>query len=114
VQFPETRELTGMTLATVLRKENIPLASYQALVIDTQGSELLVLQGLGELIRQFRYIRTEAADFDAYEGCCRLTDLTAYLAKFGFVEKIRSNMTHRTSGGNYYDLLYVRAGDIEG
>ncbi len=112
VQFPETREITGMTLATVLKKENISLTHYQALVIDTQGSELLVLQGLGELIRQFRYIRTEAADFDAYAGCCRLADLTAYLAKFGFVEKIRSNMTHRSSGGNYYDLLYVRTGDV--
>ena len=50
----------------VMRGSTLP--AYDALAIDTQGSELLVLKGAGEALRNFRYIKTEAADFEAYRG----------------------------------------------
>ena len=109
VRFVETLELTGHTLATMVMRERIDLGRYQALVMDTQGSELLVLLGAGELVRQFRYVKTEAADFEAYAGCCQVADLVQYLAGFGFKEAARVPFAEHAAAGHYYDVLFERA-----
>jgi FkbM family methyltransferase len=110
VHFPEVTTFHSTTLPTMLTIENIAISDYQALVIDTQGSELLVLKGLGKMIQEFKYIVTEAADFEAYEHCCKLQELSEYLALHGFGEIKRDNMTARQAGGNYYEVIYAKIG----
>jgi len=84
------------------------ISAYQALVMDTQGSELLVLKGATKSLGQFKFIRTEAADFESYAHCTRVEELTSYLGRFGF-KLIRSDkFAESPKGGQYFDLLYVR------
>ena len=57
---------------------------FPALVMDTQGSELLVLRGADPRLPSFAFIKTEVADFEAYSGCCQLAEVTAFLSARGF------------------------------
>ena len=100
--------MKSTTFKSLVETENINLDLYNVLVMDTQGAELLVLKGAGDLLKSFRYIKTEAADFEAYVGCCQVEDLSEYLARFGFREVRRKSFAGKVEGGQYYDVLYQR------
>jgi FkbM family methyltransferase len=111
--WPEIKQIESMqmkstTLNTVVQRECIDIKKYQGLVIDTQGSELLVLRGAEKILHNFSYIKAEAANFNAYEGCCRIEELIQYLRQFDFIEKKRSKFADHPSGGGYYDLIFYR------
>jgi hypothetical protein len=108
VAYAKTITLRSTTLATLLSSQGIDPAEYGALVMDTQGSELLVLKGAEPILKNFRYIKTEVADFEAYQGCCQLTDLDVLLTSHGFREISRRAFAKRAAGGNYYDVTYQR------
>jgi FkbM family methyltransferase len=108
VNFTKTIELESRTLATVFTREGIDPASYDALVMDTQGSELLVLQGAEPLLKHFRFIKTEVPDFEAYAGCARLDDIARFLDARGYTELSRTCFATRAGGGRYYDVVYGR------
>jgi FkbM family methyltransferase len=109
VAFTSTIKLRSMTLASLLAREHIDPAGYDALVMDTQGSELLVLRGAEPLLPRFKFIKTEVPDFEAYAGCARLEDLGAFLTSHGFTELARNRFASRAAGGHYYDVVYGRA-----
>ncbi len=81
---------------------------YDALVIDTQGSELLVLKGGEWVLRHSKWIKVEAADFEAYENCATVQSVTQYLTQRGFQLKRKDMFATRPGGGTYFDLLFVR------
>jgi FkbM family methyltransferase len=108
VVFEKTIELQSTTLDSLISSKRIEMRNYDTLVMDTQGSELLVLKGAAANLKRFKYILTEAADFDAYSGCCRIDDIDSFLKPFGFREIARSLMATRQGGGSYYDILYRR------
>jgi FkbM family methyltransferase len=108
VGYARSITLETVTLPTLLRESGIDARRFDCLVLDTQGSELLVLRGAGPLLQNFRYIKTEVADFEAYEGCCLLVDLDAFLRENGFVEFDRVVKSRLDSGGTYYDIVYRR------
>ena len=110
IEYTDVLRMTSQTLGDFLEAEAVDVTVYDALVMDTQGSELLVLKGAGDRIAEFRYIKTEAADFDAYRGCCQVEDLAAYLARFGFAELRRHAFADNGQGGRYYDVLFAREG----
>jgi FkbM family methyltransferase len=66
VHFTSEIRMTSTTLAHLIDERNFDVSRYGALVIDTQGSELLVLQGALSVLSQMRYVKTEVADFEAY------------------------------------------------
>ena len=68
VSFTKTLTLRSRTLATLLAQENVELERYDALVMDTQGSELLVLRGAAPVLERFKFVKTEVPDFEAYAG----------------------------------------------
>jgi FkbM family methyltransferase len=108
VHYVSEVTLKSITLDSLLRSRG-DVASYQALVMDTQGSELLVLKGATNALRQLMYIKTEAADFESYVDCARVEDLTKYLARFGY-KLIRSDrFATGRHGGQYFDLLYRKS-----
>jgi hypothetical protein len=76
--------------------------------MDTQGSELLVLQGAASILPYFKYVKTEAADFEAYGGCARLKTIRRFLKRHGFKEWRRARSAYRPWVGNYFDAVFKR------
>jgi FkbM family methyltransferase len=108
VTYTGSIRLQSVTLPTLLAREGVDVARYDALVLDTQGSELLVLRGAAPLLARFRFIKTEVPDFEAYEGCAQLADIDTYLRAHGFTEWSRHPFATHASGGRYYDVVYRR------
>lgn len=110
VSFSHTLKMKTTTLDTLIRNEGVDLDDYDALVMDTQGAELLVLKGARQSLGRFRYVKTEAADFESYAGGCLAQDLVAFLAPCGFRESVRVQFAAHPAGGGYYDIVFKRAG----
>lgn len=103
-----TRDLAlrSVTLATLTARERIDLGVYDALVLDTQGSELLILRGAGAELRKFRHVKLEVPDFEAYRDCCTTDEVGLFMRNQGFVEVGRTHFAESPLGGRYYDVVY--------
>ena len=109
VWYSDSIKLESITLASLVKKEKIDLRAFEVLILDTQGSELMVLKGAAGLLPHFRFIQTEVADFEAYSGCCQLPEMSSFLARHGFRE-YRRDIQRSTPGiGTYYEIVYKRA-----
>ena len=108
VKYVDSINLKSFTLESLMKREEIDIQKYQALIMDTQGSELLVLKGGSSLLKNFRYIKTEAADFESYQGCCSIDDLSVFLETFGFKEIKKIKFAQSEGIGSYFDVLYER------
>jgi FkbM family methyltransferase len=109
VKYQRTLKLRTTTLDAMLRDGIIaPVDAFNGLVMDTQGSELMVLRGATELLRRIDFVKTEAADFESYVGCCQLDELGAFLGKHGFAEMRRHRFANRPGLGAYYDVVFQR------
>lgn len=109
VQFTDEIHLKATTLARLIDVEQIDLRGYGALVLDTQGSELLVLKGAVPVLDRFRFVKTEVADFESYTGCCQLAELTEFMRRQGFALSRKAPFANTRDGaGTYYDVLYRR------
>lgn len=107
--YPRSIELEAISLPTFIRTSGLDPASFDILVLDTEGTELLVLQGAREALRHFRYIKCEAANFEAYAGSCQISDLDAFLSEVGFKQRGRFVGRRVAGGRRYWDVLYQRA-----
>lgn len=108
VSYTETICLQGMTLATLIKRNRIDLARFDTLVLDTQGSEYDVLRGAINVLDSFRVIKVEVPDFEAYEGCCQLGELSEFMSTNGFREIRRLPFSHKEGVGTYFNVLYRR------
>jgi FkbM family methyltransferase len=106
VTFEKTIKLYSKTLSTLLQENEINISNYQMLVIDTQGSELLVLTGAASILHNFTYIQTEVPDFEAYKDCCQLKDLQQFLGEYGYQEIFRRKFATHPGGGSYFDITF--------
>jgi FkbM family methyltransferase len=88
VNFPDTIELTGYRLDTLiahLRNEKIlKFEKIDMLYVDVQGAELFVFKGAGELLENINYIWTEVCPGDAYKGGARYQDIIDFLELYQF------------------------------
>jgi FkbM family methyltransferase len=108
VSYVETIPLTSTTLSGLVKREKLDLSRYDSLVMDTQGSELHILKGATDILDQFKFIKTEVADFDLYKGCCRLSDMDQFLDQHHF-RRVRTWAFARKAGlGAVYDAVYSR------
>jgi len=111
VAFEESISLKSITLSSLLEREEIDPAKYQALIMDTQGSELLVLNGSLPLLRRFKFIKTEVADFEAYQGACQIQGMNDFMLENGFKEFSRKPFGRPTKdGGRYFNIIYLANG----
>lgn len=108
VEYTETISLESKTLTSLLQEHSIDHSGFDALILDTQGSELLVLKGAEPILKHFQFIKTEAADFESYEDCCQLADLDLFLTQRGFRLYSRNPFNRHKNGGQYYDVTYKR------
>jgi len=108
VAYEKTITLKSKTLPSLLEDEHIDYSEYDSLIMDTQGSELLVLKGAVSILENFTYIKTEVPDFESYTSCCQLADIASFMASHGYREFSRQKNAERPNGGNYYDIVYKR------
>lgn len=57
IDFERNILLKSKTLPSVMAVENVNPVLYDALVMDTQGSELLIFKGAISLIKNFRFVK---------------------------------------------------------
>jgi len=108
VAFTKSVMLRSVTLPSLLRREGVDIRNYDTLIMDTQGSELLVLKGAVPILPDLTFVKTEVSDFESYEGCCQLEDVGRFLEQHGFAERERHPFARRAEGGVYYDVTYER------
>jgi len=108
IHFVQDIRIRATTLPRLIEMEHIDLNNYGALVLDTQGSELLVLKGAIPVLDRFKFVKTEVADFEAYAGCCQLEELTDFMAKQGFAVAHKAPFISRNGVGTYFDLGFTR------
>jgi len=109
VSYVRTIKLTSVTLPSLLRREQINLSDYDALVMDTQGSELLILRGVASQLHAFQFVKVEAATFEVYKGCSTLAEIDLFMAQNGFERHRRQKFAECPSGGACYNVVYRRS-----
>jgi len=100
--------LTGFTLKTVFEQEHIDIREFDALVLDTQGSEYTILLGAKDILRNFKFVKVEAPNFESYKECCEVTELSSFMLSCGFREDIRVPFMEVAGIGTYFDVIYKR------
>lgn len=106
VHFESQMVLRSITLDTMLDEIGAGPDDYRALVMDTQGSELLVLKGARRLLKHICYVKTEAADFEVYVGCAKVEEVETFLSGFGFELTRADKFAEKEGVGSCYDLLF--------
>jgi FkbM family methyltransferase len=89
VKFNETIEVVSNRLDGVINflaqnGHKHVTDGLDTLYMDTQGAELKVLQGAGDLLHRIRYIYTEVTRNNLYEGAPNLQGLVDFLDTAGF------------------------------
>ncbi len=108
VTFVRDLPLVGVTLTTLVAQEKVDMSKYDMLLLDTQGSELLVLKGAIALLPHFKFVQVEAADFEAYKGCAKVHEIDAFMAANGFISCHRKRTSQHPDGGQYFEITYGR------
>jgi FkbM family methyltransferase len=106
VDLDDKIRLRTQRMDSFAQQHKIDMRQYPGLVMDTQGSELQVLKGAGKLLSKFRFIKTEAMDFEAYENACLLKDIEEFLAPRGFREIARDLIAHKEGVGSAFDVTF--------
>lgn len=103
-QHPEVHYVEDIMVVTRrLDQTGIDFTGYDYLSADTQGSELMVLKGMGDLIKQFKWLYLEINKAAVYVNCPHVNDLDSYLKGFGFKRVFTAQWI-----GDWTDALYVR------
>lgn len=108
VRYTHAIAVQSVTLGTLLQRERIDVGKFDALVLDTQGSELKILMGAANLLSNFRYIKVEVPDFESYQGCCTIDELSVFMRSNNFRECSRTPFMHTSNLGTYFDVIYKR------
>jgi len=88
-------------LDTIMKTYNIP--SVDIIWMDVQGSELLVLKGLGDYINGLKYIYTEVTHKEMYSGQVMFKELNDFIILNDF--EILNNLTLQ---GWQEDVIYKK------
>ena len=108
VKFTHDITLTTKRFDTLVREilanDNpleIKMNEYDFLNIDVQGAELLVMEGMGNLIKKFKWIYLEVNEKELYKGIPLIDEIDTFLYKKGF-ERKETNMTNFGWGDAFY------------
>lgn len=110
VAWPGTREV-GREEVRVERADDIlagvDLPGPILIKIDVQGYELQVLEGLGHLLKQARYVYIEISFVELYEGQPLAHDVVARLLEDGFALKWICTLNRKADGSPFQcDALF--------
>jgi FkbM family methyltransferase len=98
-------KIKTITIKTLFERENLSFSNYDLLNIDTEGAELQVLEGIGDEIKNFKYIIIEVSDL----GSDFDRQINEKIISSGFTH-VRDSHHHRSSVTKqmFCDKLYVR------
>lgn len=108
VKFTKKIMLKSYTFEEMIAKERIIIKDYNTLIMDTQGSELLILKGAKKFIHQFKYIKLETSDYEIYKKAPILKTITSFLKLHNFTEKKKIKIDESKNGGSVFDILYKK------
>jgi len=95
--FQKKIEVESIRLDTFMRQEHLP--QIDLLCMDVQGVEMLVFEGLGEMLHRVKYIITEVVFEHYYTGDVLFKDIVQYLDKNGFSLLIGSGLLGNRKAG---------------
>jgi FkbM family methyltransferase len=98
--LPATETIVTKRLDQVLPAH----ATFDFINVDTQGSELEIIKGLGQRLLQVNWAYVEVNEVEHYTGCALLPEVDAYLGEKGFVRALRL----KADSAGWGDALYVR------
>ena len=97
------------TLHEMIEDNLIVLGRKNLLLVDTQGTELEVIQGAGDYIYKFDYVIAEAQDYTLYKNQGLSNEIEEYLSEKGFdlvqKETWASNVSKTK---NCYELVFKK------
>jgi FkbM family methyltransferase len=104
IQHPEVHYTEHVPMKTI-RIDSIrqKFDDFDWVSLDIQGAELKALRGMGDLLRQFRFVYSEVNRKEVYKGCALLPDMDSYLHKFGFKRVETAKWI-----GDWSDALWVK------
>jgi FkbM family methyltransferase len=110
VSYSRDITMPSTSLPMFVRKEGLDLSQYQALLIDTQGTELRILRGASDILPRFKFIQVEVPDFEAYAGCCLVQEMNDFMAAQSFHQHRCEPLTYQVNAdvGSYFDITYAR------
>lgn len=100
VNFPNILKLKTTTLNTLMNT-NPKLKSIDTLIIDVQGAELLVLEGLTNLLPSIQQIICEFSEREFYKGAVLVNQLESFLHTHNF--------TTERLGSDHGDLICFKS-----
>lgn len=103
VTFVDKITLTTTRMDSLLFSKKIDIRAYDFLNIDLQGSELLALEGMGDMLRVFKYLYIEVNRAELYKGCAQFEDVVNYLYDYGFELK-----DIRWTGAGWGDAFFIK------
>jgi FkbM family methyltransferase len=109
VSYVKKIRLLSQTLPSIVEKHKIKMSNFQALVLDTQGSEFSILKGSKNILKYFKFIKLEACNFQLYSNKNgSVNEISLYLKKFDFFELKRVVIGKNFKGGKIFDILYSK------
>ncbi len=104
IEFIEQLNLTTIRLDTLFIMKALDIRDYDFVNIDTQGSELLVLKGMGDMLRLVNGVYVEVNRAAVYKDCAQIEEITEYLEEFGLELK----EVKWSQQGNWGDAFYQK------
>jgi FkbM family methyltransferase len=113
IKMVKTIKMKSITLDTMFLRHNLDVKKFDAMICDVQGGELLVLKGATNVLKNMKFVLLEAADFEAYQGCCQIKDIEPWMLEHGFKERMRRLQVDKPGVGKYFDVLYYRINNAQ-
>lgn len=101
VNFIESKKVKSKRIDTIFKENKINSEDYDFLNLDIQGSELLALKSMGQIIENFKYIYTEVNIGEVYKGCAKINEIDEFLGGYGF-ERVETYITPYEWGDAFY------------
>lgn len=89
---------------------NLPIQRPCFLKIDTEGYEFKVLEGFGQRLNEIDVIQIEVNFQDNFEGQRPVSELIAYLEKFGFKSFVQRSKRFDNGKLNRCELFFIKNG----
>lgn len=89
------------TLPKLLNENNINYEDFDLLIMDIQCAEYLALQGMKDILNNFKGIFMEVSTKELYEGCHLLDEIKEFLKPYGFILKDLSINAHGWGDGYF-------------
>lgn len=77
------------------------------MILDTQGSELKILRGVNKLLKNFKYIKLEASNFELYKNNPVLKEIVDYLKNYNFTEVKKIKIDQNKNREKVFDVLFA-------